>query len=445
MRNKKNYWFFSRKRLFMPIFCEYSLFYILFFIFQINLDSNFLENLTFSFLIINTWIFIGYIIGRYHIRSLNLFIISKKILIKSLFINIIYLLISIFLIKFHYFKNENIQTFFKLFLIFNGLSLISQTIISKYFYKFFKSENIYLYFGKIEKYKILQKEIGMSEFTLKIIFSNSNLDLNQYEIKFDGIILDEQINFSDSSLKKLLEYKSTGIPIHSLISWCNRFLKRFPPELITNLDLINEDLVYQQNLFHKRMKRAFDIFFSILLLLTLLPLLIVTGIFIYLNDRGPIFFSQTRTGLRGKEFNILKFRTMKINAESSGPQWAKKNDSRITFLGKYLRLFRIDELPQLIHVFKGSMTLIGPRPERPEFDILLKEKVPHYSLRYLVKPGLSGWAQVNYPYGASVKDAENKLSFDLYYLKNTSIKLDLLIFFKTIRLISNKMLSEPNS
>ena len=135
---------------------------------------------------------------------------------------------------------------------------------------------------------------------------------------------------------------------------------------------------------------------------------------------------------------------MKINAESSGPQWAKKNDSRITFLGKYLRLFRIDELPQLIYVLKGSMTLIGPRPERPEFDIILKEKVPHYSLRYLVKPGLSGWAQVNYPYGASVKDAVNKLSFDLYYLKNTSINLDLLIFFKTIRLISNKMLSEPN-
>ena len=169
MKNKKNYWFFSRKRLFMPIFCEYSLFYILFFIFQINLESSFFKNLTFSFSIVNLWIFIGYIIGRYHIRSLNLFIIAKKILIKSLFINLIFLLISVILIKFHYFNIENFQTFCKLFLIFNGLSLIFQTIISKYFYKFFKSENIYLYFGKIEKFKLIENEIGMSEFNLKII------------------------------------------------------------------------------------------------------------------------------------------------------------------------------------------------------------------------------------------------------------------------------------
>ena len=126
---------------------------------------------------------------------------------------------------------------------------------------------------------------------------------------------------------------------------------------------------------------------------------------------------------------------MVVNAELNGPQWAAKNDERITFIGNILRRTRIDELPQLISVFNGKMSLIGPRPERPEFNKLLEKEIPYYNLRHIIKPGLSGWAQVNYPYGSSFKDSENKLSYDLYYISNYSIFLDLLILFKTMRTV----------
>ena len=134
---------------------------------------------------------------------------------------------------------------------------------------------------------------------------------------------------------------------------------------------------------------------------------------------------------------------MKIEAEIDGPKWATKNDSRITKVGSYLRLFRIDELPQLLQVIEGSMTLIGPRPERPEFNKILEEKLSHYSLRHLVKPGLSGWAQVNYPYTSSVEDSEKKLSYDLFYLRNFSFWLDLLIMLKTIKMVLHIKGSSP--
>ena len=156
---------------------------------------------------------------------------------------------------------------------------------------------------------------------------------------------------------------------------------------------------------------------------------------IWLTDRGPIFYQQQREGLFREELNIYKLRTMVVNAELNGPQWAAKNDKRITFIGNILRKTRIDELPQLISVFKGEMSLIGPRPERPEFNKFLEKEIPHYNLRHIIKPGLSGWAQVNYPYGSSYKDSQNKLSYDLFYISNYSIFLDLLILFKTMRTV----------
>tara|TARA_A100001035_G_scaffold132041_1_gene103771 strand:+ start:214 stop:636 length:423 start_codon:yes stop_codon:yes gene_type:complete len=134
---------------------------------------------------------------------------------------------------------------------------------------------------------------------------------------------------------------------------------------------------------------------------------------------------------------------MIINAEKDGPQWSTKNDRRVTKIGKLLRKYRIDEVPQLINVIKGDMSLIGPRPERPEIDLKLSKQIINYNLKFLAKPGLSGWAQVNYPYGASISDSEIKLSYDLYYIKNFSIFLDFLIFFKTMRLVFNAEGSNP--
>ena len=154
-----------------------------------------------------------------------------------------------------------------------------------------------------------------------------------------------------------------------------------------------------------------------------------------ISDSGSIFYSQVRTGLNGKKFKVHKFRSMRSDAEKMGIQWAQEKDPRITRSGRFLRMTRIDELPQLWNVLKGEMSLVGPRPERPEFDSQLRQEIPYYDLRYLVKPGITGWAQVCYPYGASVEDAYQKVAYDLYYIKNYSVLLDAVIALKTLRVV----------
>ena len=186
-----------------------------------------------------------------------------------------------------------------------------------------------------------------------------------------------------------------------------------------------------------KIKRLFDVIFSVLILLITFPILIISSLLIYWEERGPIIYKQVRTGIFNKKFKIYKLRTMKVNAEIAGAQWSQQNDKRITKIGNFLRRTRIDELPQLINVLKGEMSLVGPRPERPEFDKILSISIPNYDLRYSVLPGLSGWAQVNYNYTASKEDSKHKLGYDLYYLKNFSILLDLIIFFKTIKAVFN--------
>ena len=162
-----------------------------------------------------------------------------------------------------------------------------------------------------------------------------------------------------------------------------------------------------------------------------------------MEDKGPVFYSQKRTGYKGKEFYIWKIRSMKINSEPNGPVWTSRNDSRTLKFGQFLRNTRIDELPQLISVISGDMSLIGPRPERPELEVNLIEKLPNYMYRYQVKPGLSGWAQINYPYGASIEDSKNKLSYDFFYILEYSLFLDIMIFIKTIRVILRGSGSKP--
>ena len=194
-----------------------------------------------------------------------------------------------------------------------------------------------------------------------------------------------------------------------------------------------------------RLKRLGDAIVSCCLLVLTAPILLIAALLIRLQDGGPVLYSQLRTGLDGKPYRIWKLRTMRVDAERHGAQWVGKGDSRITPLGRMLRLTRLDELPQLWDVLQGEMSLIGPRHERPELEQDLERQIPHYRLRNLMRHGLSGWAQVNYPYGASVEDAANKLSYDLYYLRNFSFWLDLLILFKTIRLVFNAQGAVPTS
>ena len=184
-----------------------------------------------------------------------------------------------------------------------------------------------------------------------------------------------------------------------------------------------------------RFKKIVEFLISCFLIILSSPIIIFAAFLIYTEDQGPIFYSQIRKGIHGKNFRIFKLRTMKIDSEKDGIQWSSKNDPRITKIGRFLRKTRIDELPQLISVILGEMSLIGPRPERPEIDFYLQKSIPYYESRYSITPGITGWAQVNYPYGSSMEDSFNKLSYDLYYLRNFSIILDLLILFKTIRVV----------
>jgi sugar transferase (PEP-CTERM system associated) len=183
-------------------------------------------------------------------------------------------------------------------------------------------------------------------------------------------------------------------------------------------------------------KTLFDYAVASILLLATAPITITTAILIKVTGKGPIFFRQDRVGRDGKVFSVLKFRSMTVDAEkNSGPTWAKANDARVTAIGRFIRKVRIDEIPQVINILKGDMSFVGPRPERPHFVPQLSEAIPYFNERHRVKPGLSGWAQINYPYGASVEDARNKLSYDLYYLKNGSIFLDFLILLRTVHVV----------
>jgi exopolysaccharide biosynthesis polyprenyl glycosylphosphotransferase len=183
-------------------------------------------------------------------------------------------------------------------------------------------------------------------------------------------------------------------------------------------------------------KRALDFCVALVALLALFPVLAAVALVIAVDSSGPFIYRQVRVGRHGRIFQIVKFRTMTVDAERDGRAlWATPNDRRITRAGRVLRQFRIDELPQLVNVLRGEMSLVGPRPERPEFVKQLAEVIPAYSLRHLVRPGLTGWAQINYPYGASVEDARNKLGFDLYYIHRCSIATDLFILARTLRVV----------
>jgi len=211
------------------------------------------------------------------------------------------------------------------------------------------------------------------------------------------------------------------------------------------LDLIGEDHWFRQlgsvrplASFHRAVKRALDIVVAICLGLLVLPLIPLIALAIRFESAGPILYSQTRVGLGGQLFRLYKFRSMRQDAERDGAKWAQAGDPRVTRVGRFMRLTRIDELPQLWNVLKGEMTLVGPRPERPEFTTMLERELPDYAKRYAIKPGLTGWAQVRYRYTSSVQDTARKLEYDLYYLKHASVALDLRILLETVRVVLRK-------
>ncbi|MBQ4567741.1 MAG: sugar transferase [Desulfovibrio sp.] len=234
----------------------------------------------------------------------------------------------------------------------------------------------------------------------------------------------------------LLQAKLGGRMVVDIRSFYEHVVQRLP------LSQINEEWLLLSEGFSlntrgslRRLKRALDVLISLALLVLTAPLMLLAAIIIRLESPGPVIYRQDRVGLHEREFTVYKFRSMRADAEKNGAVWASANDSRVTRFGKFIRKVRIDELPQIFNILKGDMSFIGPRPERMAFVQRLKQQIPYYSLRHSVKPGLTGWAQVCYPYGASDEDARHKLEYDLYYIKNMSILLDIHIIFKTVGVV----------
>jgi exopolysaccharide biosynthesis polyprenyl glycosylphosphotransferase len=212
-----------------------------------------------------------------------------------------------------------------------------------------------------------------------------------------------------------------------------RMLRRIPVERLRASEIAFAE-GFRFSAFHRFVKRTIDIGVAGVGLLLAAPILAVAAIAIKLDSKGPLFYSQDRVGLHGRLFKITKLRTMRVDAEAGGsPQWAKADDPRVTRVGRLLRKTRVDEIPQLLAVLLGDMSLVGPRPERPYFVEQLEQLIPWFGAREAVPPGVTGWAQIRYPYGASIEDAKAKLEYDLYYIKNGSAFLDLAILFHTVR------------
>jgi len=236
-------------------------------------------------------------------------------------------------------------------------------------------------------------------------------------------------------VQELLQLRLSGVRIEEAASWLEKMSGRIEVEQLYPSWLIFAEGFRFSSSFNL-MRRMLSTFVALILLLVVLPILPLVILAIKLDSKGPILYRQGRVGRAGQVFTCYKFRTMRQDAEAdTGPTWANDDDPRITRIGKFLRSSRLDEIPQLWCVFKGDMAFVGPRPERPEFVEWLSKEIPYYGVRHAVRPGITGWAQVRYKYGNTPEDAKEKLQYDLFYIKNASIGLDLLIVFQTVKIV----------
>ena len=253
-------------------------------------------------------------------------------------------------------------------------------------------------------------------------------------LKIDEVIVATDDRRRGLPVDDILQCKMYGIGVLDVSDFYERQLGKIGLDTLHPSNVIFAD-GFTQAVIKGTEKRALDIFAGATMLALTAPIMLLTALAIRYESRGPILYRQVRVGHRGQNFTLLKFRSMRTDAEQNGAVWAMADDDRATRVGAFIRRTRIDELPQLINVLAGDMSFVGPRPERPEFVKDLTDQIPYYDLRHYVKPGITGWAQILYPYGASVQDAREKLQYDLYYLKNYSIFLDINILLQTIQVI----------
>ncbi|MBI5153131.1 MAG: sugar transferase [Parcubacteria group bacterium] len=252
-----------------------------------------------------------------------------------------------------------------------------------------------------------------------------------------AIIITESIRDDDKFIREVYRNVLHGVEVLGLTAAYEAIMQKLPVAHTERLWILTN--ITRNQRVYEIIKLPISYGFATLLLIAFFPFMILIGLIIKLSSRGPIFYTQTRIGKDERRFSIYKFRTMPITAEKDGPQWSSPKDVRATPFGALLRATHLDELPQLINILKGDVAFVGPRPERPEFIKILRKQIPYYEVRHIVKPGVTGWAQISYRYGSSIEDAHQKLQYDLFYIKNRSLVLDLLIIVKTIKLLFTKV------
>ncbi len=394
--------------VFGDIFCFYlALFFALFLRhFKADFSLFYFHLLPFSILLF-FFLLIFYIFDLYQLS------LQKEIFSKAFIPFLICFFISLFLFYFFYpiFKispKTNLFLFFaSFFFIFFVWRQIFHFIFSKAFLRkiYFGGEN-----EKIEELKIFLKENPALGFQICELRENPEI-----------IVFDKKSFSWEDYLKK-------DVLLFTLDEFYETIFKKIPVNLISKEWFLS---VKKKNL-EDKLKRIFDVIFSFVLIILFFPFWILIPFLIFLEDGRPIFYLQERVGKDNRIFRLIKFRSMRKDAEEKGPQWAEIKDERVTKVGKILRKLHLDEIPQLFNVLKGEMSLVGPRAERPEFVKILKEKIPFYEFRHIIKPGITGWAQINFGYARSVEDSLEKFEYDLYYIKNRSLFLDLKILLKTV-------------
>ena len=311
-----------------------------------------------------------------------------------------------------------------------------QVIISIYLISItFKRIKTTVYGSGEMKRRVLSSLIRKKEYEFVNIDDLHKIETFVKENRISYVIL-AKLHLSEEEINTILKIRMNGVEVKSYFDYMQEETYKIDVELINN-----EWLLYGYGFkilhspIHNRIKRIFDISMAVVIGILTSPIMLIAALIVKLESPGPVIYSQARVGEHNVEFNVHKFRSMRNDAEKDGAKWAVKNDPRVTKFGNFMRKTRIDELPQLLNVLKGEMSFIGPRPERMVFIKDLEKVIPYYNLRHLVKPGLTGWAQVMYPYGASVEDAERKLEYDLYYIKHHSISLDIAIMFMTLKTV----------
>ena len=399
-------------------------------------SSNLANHLAPFSLIFAVWVIVFYLTDLYDPRNfknnINFFKnFGVTLLINGFFAVLFFYLIPIYGIT----PKTNLLIFL---IIFGVLSLLW-----RYLFNYFSGT-----IGSPEKILIIKPERQNIEVENLINFINHNPQLGykiEYQLKesnlieletifnkkFDIAIIPTHLQEKAKIIKLMYKNFSGDYRVLNFSEFYELIFKKVPLSELEE-SWFFENLI-KRKIFYDPLKIFFDLILSLVLFSVILPISLIIFLLIKLTSKGPAIYKQIRTGKKENEFVLYKFRTMYQDAEKQGPQWAGKNDPRITPIGKILRRSHLDEIPQLINIIKGDISFVGPRPERPEFISLLKEKIPYYEIRHLIKPGLTGWAQINYRYGSSIKDAYEKLQYDIYYLKNRSFVLDLLIALKTIK------------